>query len=66
MDQYGDEEAVTIDTYFYDQPTTNLRRNPYIIPSDKQNPLNVISLSDLLEGGEPFNGFVYSGENELG
>jgi hypothetical protein len=56
---YGDEDAATIDTYFYDQPTTSSRRNPYIVPDDRTNRLKVLSLSELLDGDELFKGFVY-------
>jgi UDP-glucose:glycoprotein glucosyltransferase len=57
--EFGDTQAASIDTYWYDLPTSSLRRNKYIVPAEKTNPLRVIASTELLEGTDAFRGFVY-------
>ncbi|KAG6833463.1 hypothetical protein H0H87_006830 [Tephrocybe sp. NHM501043] len=42
-----DEHNETLATYFYDQPTTSLRRNRYIFSSDAPGSLRIFNLPDL-------------------
>ncbi|KAG6827591.1 hypothetical protein H0H92_011214 [Tricholoma furcatifolium] len=60
-----DAHNETLGTYFYDQPTTGLRRNRYIYPSDGPGSLRVFNLPDLFSRTgfhvEP-SSFVYPAE----
>ncbi|EJC97612.1 uncharacterized protein FOMMEDRAFT_171561 [Fomitiporia mediterranea MF3/22] len=47
MAEISDENADTIDTYFYDLPSTDLRRNRYIFPSTSSKPGPLGSVSGL-------------------
>ncbi|KAG6887758.1 hypothetical protein C0995_013010 [Termitomyces sp. Mi166 len=55
----------TLGTYFYDQPTTGIRRNRYIYPTDAPGSLKVLSLPELFARTKfhvaPAT-FVYPGE----
>jgi hypothetical protein len=59
--QLGDTEAISITNFFYDLPTSNKRRNPYIYENSK-NPLRLYSLPDLFDRTPSYgkiSGFVY-------
>ena len=69
--EIGDANAETIDTYFYDLPTTSLRRNRYIFPSSTQagpgvtsTDLRVVNVPELFKitGFGPGTGaYLYPG-----
>lgn len=42
----SDEKASTMDTYFYDQPTTSLRRNQFIYPTPGD--LHIFNMPEVL------------------
>ncbi|KAF5378749.1 hypothetical protein D9615_006978 [Tricholomella constricta] len=43
----SDQHNETVSTYFYDQPSTGLRRNRYIYPATTAGSLRIINLPDL-------------------
>ncbi|KAG5641244.1 hypothetical protein DXG03_005668 [Asterophora parasitica] len=43
----SDEHNEIMSTYFYDQPSTGLRRNPYVYPAKTPGSLRIFNLPDL-------------------
>lgn len=47
MAELGDDILPTVDTYFYDLPGANLRRNRYIFPGAQTGSLRIFNLPEL-------------------
>ncbi|THH29185.1 hypothetical protein EUX98_g5002 [Antrodiella citrinella] len=56
-----EEQTAAIATYFYDQPSSLMRRNKYIFPSTKTGSLKIVSLPDLhARSGLPLSGGAFA------